>query len=62
MIDKKKNFFFRSSKADVIGALSKNQNLKFNIPRTYSFSLREWHKDKKKIISNIQKNLKKKNL
>ena len=60
MVDKKKNFFFRSSKADVIDTLSKNQNLKFNIPQTYSFSLREWHKDKKKIISNIQKEFKKK--
>ena len=54
MINRKKNFFFRSSKADVINKLSKNKNLKFNIPQTYSFTLREWHNNKKKIISNIQ--------
>tara|TARA_B100000886_G_scaffold144974_1_gene98589 strand:+ start:21342 stop:23705 length:2364 start_codon:yes stop_codon:yes gene_type:complete len=54
MIYRKKNFFFRTSKADVINKLAKNKNLKFNIPRTYSFSLREWHDNKKKIISNIQ--------
>ncbi len=54
MINRKKNFFFRSSKADVINNLSKNKNLKFNIPKTYSFTIREWHNNKKKIISNIQ--------
>ena len=54
MIYRKKNFFFRTSKADVINKLAKNKNLKFNIPRTYSFSLREWHDNKKKMGYNYR--------
>ena len=53
-------FFRNKSKADVINELSKNKKLKFIIPKTYSFNLKEWYSDQKKIISNIQNNFRNK--
>ena len=41
------NFFYKKSKADVLESLL-DQKLKFNIPKTYSFTLEKWSKQKKK--------------
>ena len=43
-----KNFFYNKSKADVINSLSKIKG-HYNIPKTYSFKVREWDNNKNKI-------------
>ena len=52
-----KNFFYNKSKADVINSLSKIKG-HYNIPKTYSFKVREWDNNKNKIYKIIKKNLK----
>lgn len=47
------NFFDKKSKADVIETL-KNEKIKFNIPKTISFTLNDWKKSKKLILKKIQ--------
>ena len=47
-------FFFKRSKADVIEALSKKK-LKFIIPLTYSFSIKDWNRNRENILKKIQK-------
>ena len=51
---KQANFFYKKSKADVIENLIKKK-LKFNIPKTYSFTVDQWNNQKKIIIKNIIK-------
>ena len=59
--NKKLNFFYKKSKADVIEDLI-NKKLKFNIPKTYSFTVDQWNNQKKLIIKNINKKFKNKKL
>jgi phosphohistidine swiveling domain-containing protein len=49
-----KNFFYKKSKVDVIENLI-HKNLKFNIPKTYSFRFHQWKNQKKLIIRDIFK-------
>lgn len=52
-----KNFFYNKSKADVINSLSKIKG-HYNIPKTYSFKVREWDNNKNKIYKIIKKKFK----
>ena len=58
-MNKKDHFFLKRSKADVIEALSKKK-LKFIIPLTYSFSIKDWNRNKGNILKKIQKTFKEK--
>ena len=51
------NFFYKKSKADVIESLI-YKNLKFFIPKTYSFTVDQWKKQKKLIIKDIKNKFK----
>lgn len=52
-----KNFFYNKSKADVINSLSKIKG-HYNIPKTYSFKVREWDNNKNRIYKIIKKKFK----
>ena len=50
----KNNFFDYKSKADVIEEL-KNKKLRFNIPKTFSFTVEAWMNKKILILKKIKK-------
>ncbi len=54
-----KNFFSNKSKGDVLLEL-KNYNIKFKIPKTIVFNIKDWKKNKKIIYKNVRKLLQKK--
>jgi len=51
-----KNFFLNKSKGDVLIDL-KNFNVKFKIPKTFVFNVKDWKINKKLIYKNIRKSL-----
>jgi phosphohistidine swiveling domain-containing protein len=55
--NKKLNFFNKKSKVDVLENLI-DKKLKFNIPKTYSFTVSQWNNQKKLIIADINKKFK----
>jgi len=55
--NKKLNFFYKKSKVDVLENLI-DKKLKFNIPKTYSFTVSQWNNQKKLIIADINKKFK----
>ena len=48
------NFFLNKSKGDVLVDL-KNHNIKFKIPKTIVFNVKEWKSNKRSIYKNIRK-------
>ena len=46
------SYFKKKTKAEVLFELQK-KNVKFKIPKTYYFTVQEWHEDSNKILENI---------